>query len=251
MAAGEQRRLAGTVHRAGTGGLAGAGGAARPDVGYAAIILAGGAGRRLGGPDKPTLVVGGRRLLDAVLDAVTDADPRILVGPDSLWSAARPAAGVERVLEAPPGGGPVAGLAAGLARLIDSPAGERGGQASDLRRYSADFVAVLAADLPFLTGAAVGRLRDALLLDSTVDGAVYVDGDGRRQTLCGMWRVGPLQAALDRLTATGLAGARMRDLLAGLRTAEVRHQEAGPPPWYDCDEPDDLIEARKWAEADS
>lgn len=250
MAAGEQRRLEGTAQRADTGGLAGAGGAARPGVAYSAIILAGGAGRRLGGPDKPTLVVGGRRLMDAVLDAVTDADRRIVVGPDSLWSAGRPAAGVERVLEAPPGGGPVAGLAAGLAQLIDPPAGERG-EASDLKRYPVDLVAVLAADLPFLTGGAVGRLRDALLTDSTVDGAVYVDGDRRRQTLCGMWRVGPLHAALDRLAPAGHAGARMRDLLAGLRTADVRHQEAGPPPWYDCDEPDDLIKARKWVEADS
>ncbi|MGW0901366.1 NTP transferase domain-containing protein, partial [Streptomyces goshikiensis] len=40
---------------------------------YDAIVLAGGAARRLGGVDKPALPVGARTLLDRVLDACPDA----------------------------------------------------------------------------------------------------------------------------------------------------------------------------------
>ena len=52
--------------------------------GYAAVVLAGGAGRRLGGPTKPRLDVGGASMLARVLAAVSDAAPRVVVGPESL-----------------------------------------------------------------------------------------------------------------------------------------------------------------------
>ncbi|MGW4109093.1 NTP transferase domain-containing protein, partial [Streptomyces sp. NPDC004976] len=40
-----------------------------PGAGYDAVVLAGGAARRLGGADKPGVRVGGRALLDRVLAA--------------------------------------------------------------------------------------------------------------------------------------------------------------------------------------
>ncbi|MBA2559128.1 MAG: NTP transferase domain-containing protein, partial [Propionibacteriales bacterium] len=49
--------------------------------GYAAIVLAGGSGRRLGGVDKGSLVVGGKTLLERALAAVAEASCRIAVGP--------------------------------------------------------------------------------------------------------------------------------------------------------------------------
>jgi molybdopterin-guanine dinucleotide biosynthesis protein A len=108
-------------------------------------------------------------------------------------------------------------------------------------------VALLAADLPFLTSFAIARLRDQLAA-STVDGALYVDGDGRRQLLCGVWRATPLRAALDRLSARRpLAGASMRSLVADLAVEEVAWTESGPPPWFDCDTDEDLRQAEEWA----
>jgi molybdopterin-guanine dinucleotide biosynthesis protein A len=189
--------------------------------GYAAVILAGGAGRRLGGVDKPMLAVHGRPMLERVLEAVAGASARIVVGPDRL----RLPEGVRRVSEEPPGGGPVAATAAGLTLV-----------------GAASTVALLAADLPFLDAAAVAALRHALQ-GSTMDGVVFVDGGGRRQTLCGVWRVEPLRAALDRLGPP--AGASIRALLAGLRVGELA-VAAEPPPWYDCDQPDDLLRAEEW-----
>lgn len=195
--------------------------------GFAAIVLAGGAGRRLGGAAKPALPVAGRSMLDRVLRAVTDATPVVVVGN----APAEPPAGVLTTVEDPPGSGPVAATAAGVTLLP---------------RDAAD-VALLAADLPFLTQAAIARLRQRVAA-STVDGALYVDGDGRRQLLCGVWRAPSLLAAIHRLAAgRGLAGASMRALFADLDLAEVAWTEPGPPPWFDCDTDEDLRQAEEWA----
>ncbi|MFG1738268.1 molybdenum cofactor guanylyltransferase [Micromonospora chalcea] len=110
-------------------------------TGYAAVVLAGGAARRMGGVDKPARPVGGRPMLHRVLAAVADADQRIVVGPSGPLPD-----GVRTTREEPPGGGPVAATAAGLA-LLDP---------------ATTTVALLAADLPLLTAAAVTELRRAL-----------------------------------------------------------------------------------------
>jgi molybdopterin-guanine dinucleotide biosynthesis protein A len=104
---------------------------------FAAVVLAGGRASRLGGVHKPGLEVGGSTLLDRVLAAVGAAEVRIVVGPPQPVPA-----GTAIVREDPPGGGPVAAIAAGLAAIPDVP-----------------FVAVLAADLPFLTAAATSTSR--------------------------------------------------------------------------------------------
>ncbi|MGW0967590.1 NTP transferase domain-containing protein [Streptomyces sp. NPDC002516] len=109
------------------------------DAGYDAVVLAGGAARRLGGEDKPGVRVGGRTLLDRVLAACADATRTVVVaGPRPT---ARP---VEWAREDPPGGGPLAALDAGL-RLTEAP-----------------HVLVLSADLPFLEEKTVRRLLDTL-----------------------------------------------------------------------------------------
>ncbi|MET7468941.1 molybdenum cofactor guanylyltransferase [Micromonospora sp. NPDC005686] len=200
-------------------------------TGYAAILLAGGAARRMGGVDKPARAVGGRPMLHRVLEAVTDADQRIVVG-----SSGPVPRGVRTTREEPPGGGPVAATAAGSA-LLDP---------------GTTTVALLAADLPLLTAAAVAELRRAL--DVPLDGpagalACYVDGDGRRQHLCAIWRVPALRAALDRLAATrggSLDGAPVRGLLAGIPVREVSWSGSGPPPWFDCDTDEDVRRAEEW-----
>lgn len=197
---------------------------------YAAVVLAGGAARRMGGVDKPAVPVGGRPMRDRVLAAVADATPRVLVGPVDAVPT-----GVRVVREDPPGGGPVAAAAAGLAVLDPETA----------------LVALLAADLPLLTRSAIGELLDQLTrVDPQPDGACFVDGDGRRQSLCGVWRVPALRAGLDRLAAErggSLSGAPVRALLAGLVTREVPWSGDGPPPWFDCDTDEDVRRAEEWA----
>ncbi|QOC94481.1 molybdenum cofactor guanylyltransferase [Micromonospora craniellae] len=203
---------------------------------YAAIVLAGGAARRMGGRDKPALPVGGVPMRERVLAAVADATPRILVGPGPA------PAGVLPARESPPGGGPVAATAAGLA-LIEP---------------GVPVVALLAADLPLLTRPAVGDLLrqldtppntppgTPLDMPPQVDGVCFVDASGRRQTLCGVWRTDALRAALDRLAGRH-SGAPLRELLAGLAVREVSWSGGGPPPWFDCDTDGDVRRAEEWA----
>ncbi len=183
-----------------------------------AVVLAGGKAARLGGQAKPQLEVGGRTLLAAVLDAVADASPRIVVGPPQPVQP-----DVVLVREHPPGGGPVAALRAGLAHV------------------PTEQVAVLAGDLPFLTARLIGELRDRL----RTDGVLVVDDTGRDQLLLGLWRTAALRDAMGQ--ATGPTS--MRRLLAALDVARYRPAPAPgePPPWLDCDTPADLARARALA----
>jgi molybdopterin-guanine dinucleotide biosynthesis protein A len=196
--------------------------------GFAAVVLAGGAARRMGGADKPALPVAGQPMLTRVLAAVHDADPRVVVGrvPPDL------PVHVDSTQEDPPGGGPVAAAAAGL-KLVP---------------VEVTFTALLAADLPLLTGEAVDVLR--LTVESApLQGALYRDAEGRRQSLCGVWRTPALREALDQLAEQrgSLHGASMRELLEHLRFIEVSWRRPGPPPWFDCDTDDDLRTAEEWA----
>jgi molybdopterin-guanine dinucleotide biosynthesis protein A len=183
---------------------------------FAAVVLAGGRAARLGGQPKPQLDVGGRTMLSAVLAAVDGAAPRVVVGPPQPVPA-----GVLLARESPPGGGPVPALAAGLSAVGD-----------------AEVVAVLAADLPFVTAALVTALRERL----TGDGVLVVDDTGRDQLLLGVWRTAALRAAA--------AGARphspLRTLLAPLAVRRYRPPAlpGTPPPWTDCDTPAELAAAR-------
>jgi molybdopterin-guanine dinucleotide biosynthesis protein A len=185
---------------------------------YTAVVLAGGRAARLGGQAKPQLTVGGRTMLSAVLAAVETAAGRVVVGPAQAVPA-----GVVVVREQPPGGGPVAALRAGLATV------------------TTDVVAVLAGDLPFLTGELIDGLRGRLV----GDGVLVVDASGRDQLLLGVWRTEPLR------TAVGASGGptSMRRALAGLAVDRWRPAvpDGAPPPWLDCDTPADLARARQIA----
>ena len=190
---------------------------------FGIIILAGGKGSRLGGQDKPGLTVGGRTLLASVVAAGTAAGARqiIVVGPE------RPGLdGVSFVGEQPPGAGPVPALRRGLDEA------------------SSPWVAVLAADLPFLRQGHLGTLVTSA---AGHHGAVLVDGAGRPQWLAGCWSTGMLRRA-----ATSYRGTSLRDLLGPLSPVLVSLAPAPgePPPWLDCDTAEDLRRARELANAD-
>lgn len=182
---------------------------------YDAVVLAGGAARRMGGEDKPGVVVGGVTLLDRVLAACGDAGVTVVVGPERATARA-----VRWVREEPVGGGPVAGLAAGIAEV----------------RAAATLL--LAADLPFLDSATVHRLLDALR-DPDLDAAVLVDADGRDQLLTAAYRTASLRAALAVVGEPD--GARLRAVTGGLRTLRLP-DTAGAA--VDCDTWDDVERAR-------
>ncbi|GLU45833.1 molybdenum cofactor guanylyltransferase [Nocardiopsis ansamitocini] len=176
---------------------------------FDAVILAGGAGRRLGGADKPGLDVGGRTLLQRVADAAHDARTLIVVGPQRAAPAAH------YVREHPPGAGPLAALRVGLAQVA-SP-----------------WFALLAADMPFFDESALTALRAAAA--SSGAGAVLVDAEERLQWTAGVWRAEALRVALADYSGRSLYG-----VLAPLAPEPVRLPEAAA----DCDTPQALAHAR-------
>ncbi|MFF4487462.1 NTP transferase domain-containing protein [Streptomyces sp. NPDC001544] len=199
-------------------GTAGTHDNAGPPGPYDAVVLAGGAARRLGGADKPAVRVGGRPLLDRVLAACADAavtvvvaDPRPTVLP------------VRWAREEPPGGGPVAALDAGL------------------RHTTAEHLVVLSADLPFLGTPTVRRLL-AALRTTTAEGALLTDADGRDQPLVAAYRTAALRRELTALKSVhgGLTGLPLRRLTGALELTRVPDPVAS----FDCDTWDDIAAAR-------
>jgi molybdopterin-guanine dinucleotide biosynthesis protein A len=187
---------------------------------FAAVVLAGGAGRRLGGVDKPALVIGSTSLLDRAIGAVAAAEEIVVVGPRRPGGTA-----VHWALEEPRGAGPVAALAAGIAVL--------GPELS-----AATEVVVLAADLLAIEPDTIDRLRAALAARPDADGALLVDAAGRRQWLTSVWRLGALRSALP----ANPVGAALRVVLGALAVVEVL-ERAGES--ADVDTPEDLAAARR------
>jgi len=199
-----------------------------PAHAFDAVVLAGGRGTRLGGTDKPGLVVGGQTLLAAVVSAVTSAgaDRIVVVGPERTGELSTGAGGqVSYAREDPPGRGPAAGLACGLDQV------------------SASLVVLLAADLPFLRPAHLTRLLTALAARPD-PGAVLLDDSARPQWLVSAWETARLRGALDRYRGSSLGG-----LLGPLDPVLLPDETAAgePPGWLDCDTAGDLRRAREWA----
>ncbi|MEU0370116.1 NTP transferase domain-containing protein [Streptomyces sp. NPDC006283] len=186
---------------------------------YDAIVLAGGAARRLGGADKPGLSVGGRALLDRVLAACRGAGRTVVVG--GRRPTARP---VVWAREDPPGGGPLAALGAGV------------------RQTGAEAVLVLSADLPFLEEGTVRRLIEALAAKDS-EAVVLTDPDGREQPLVAAYRAEPLRRELALLQSEfgSLSGLPLRLLTRELELARI---ETDPLASFDCDTWEDISTAR-------
>lgn len=179
-------------------------------VRWDAVVLCGGSARRLGGIDKPGLVVGGRPLLDTVLLAVAGASGRVCVGP------ARPTAlAVSWCREEPAGTGPVAALSAALPLV------------------TAELVVLLAADLPLLSAATV----DALLTSGP--GTVVVDDEDREQWLLGCWSASALRTTAGTAAASGAV--RLGEVLGPLVS---RRLTLPGRPWLDVDTDADLQRAQ-------
>lgn len=170
---------------------------ARPRPRFDAVVLAGGAGRRLGGADKALLALDGQPLLARIVAGLAAADTVVVAGPQRTVTLPRP---VRWAAEDPPLGGPAAGLAAALAQV------------------EADLVAVLAVDAPE-GPAAVGALLGGLRADCEV--ALPLDPaaeTGRAQLLPLAARRSALVSALDRLGSRDLS---LRRLVAALRSTGV------------------------------
>lgn len=164
---------------------------------FDALILAGGRGTRLGGANKPGLMLHGQRLVDRVIQASRQAGAaRVLViGDQSAGTLAD-----EVLREDPPFAGPLAGIAAGIAQV------------------SSPWCLILACDLQHpdaVIRALLGHL-DRL----GADGVVLRDAQGYTQWLAGFYRTQAVAQACAEL-GDRLINAPARTALGQLDLAEL------------------------------
>lgn len=186
---------------------------------FDAIVLAGGAGRRMGGADKAMLEVGGVSLLERALAAVDGAGTIVVVGPHR--PTLRSHSAVKFVRETPAGCGPAAAVMRGLADVTNP------------------VVVVIAVDAPF-AASAVPRLLAALPGHDAAmcEAAMLIDDTGRRQPLLAAYAT---EALRHRNAAGPWANRSVHDLVDGLAVVDV--QPVGDE-WLDVDTPDDARRAR-------
>lgn len=167
------------------------------------LILAGGRGSRLGGADKAALVVGGRSLVERLLQDV-DLGGRVVVVGRTPLPPAPEGRTVLQTLEDPPDGGPVAGIAAGLDALGDS---------------ATRWVAVAAVDQPQAAQVLAVLADEVGYVEDAVQAVSPVDATGHRQWLLALYRRSALLAALAALP--DVRDTSVRRLVADLRWHEV------------------------------
>jgi len=176
-------------------------------------ILAGGAGRRMGGTDKARLVSpGGEHLLPRLLRVCRELSlPAVVVGGTAPE-------GVLALSDVPKGIGPIGGLNALLAHAGGRPA------------------LLLACDLPYLSAPLLGRLAHAASTSPVL--AARDPETGKWQPMFARYASAVVLPALQRAIAEGV-----RSLQTFLRTQAVEElalDELERAQLRDWDTPDDL-----------
>jgi molybdopterin-guanine dinucleotide biosynthesis protein A len=128
--------------------------------------------------------------------------------------------------------------------------GALGGLHAALEACRAPWAAVVACDLPFVTGELFARLA---ALRENFDAVVPVQPDGHRQPLCALYRVEPCRGRAAQLIASGER--RPRALLDSARTRWVEMDEladlAGAPLFFtNVNTPEDHARAIKTVTSD-
>lgn len=157
------------------------------DVDASWLVLAGGAGSRLG-QDKASVDLGGSALVERAVRTLADIDPHAnvsIVGPDRA-------------------GGPAAAVTSMLPDCRTSLLG------------------VYAVDMPF-AASAIARVITSAAEDPEADAWVPVDDGGRRQWLCALYRTEALRSAASGREWIDRA---FHSLVASLTVVEVAVMES-------------------------
>lgn len=163
------------------------------------FILAGGASSRMG-EDKSTLRLDGRTFVESAARALQAVTARVSVVSSRAGAESHGLPVVED-------------LRAGLGAL--------GGLHAALASCRAEWAALVACDLPFVTGELLSRLL-AECTDET-DAVVPAQEDGRVQPLCALYRAGVCLGEVEALIRAGEL--RPRALLARVRSRLVAFEE--------------------------
>jgi len=189
-------------------------------------VLAGGAARRYGGTPKGLLTVGGRRILDRVIDAVQAVTGELPV----LIANAPDAASWRPDLETLPDVRPGLGTLGGIYTAVTATAGP---------------VLCVAWDMPFVPEALLRALSDRMATGSY--DAVLPESSGRRglEPLCAIYGPACAPAIARRLDQGDLMAISFHpDVRVGIvPLAEVRRFGEPDELFFNVNTPDDLARA--------
>lgn len=182
----------------------------------AAVILAGGQARRMGGGDKPLLMLRGQPILSHVIARITPQVEALAISANG--DPARFATYELPVLPDTIAGfpGPLAGILAGM----DWAAG-----------LGIDRLLSVPGDTPFLPRDLVQRMADAAF--------PMAASDGRAHPVVAIWPV----VLRDKLRAALIAGERRVGRFAADCGAKVVDFPAAPDPFFNINTPEDLADA--------
>ena len=196
---------------------------AEGDFSCAAVVVAGGASRRLNHVPKASLSDGTSTLLDCALKAVAAASPRVVVGPESLPLPS----GVLRTREDPPFSGPAAAIHAGLECI-----------ATDCERSQIpvpDWCLILGVDTPRIAPAVQQLITAAQsveqayaeqsalsLTDSETSAGFWGVSEGIYPPLVGIYRFGAIRSVFS----AGTTDASVRSFLRRLNPTAVQMSAA-------------------------
>jgi molybdopterin-guanine dinucleotide biosynthesis protein A len=197
------------------------------DGSTAAVVLAGGRSRRMGGGEKFLLDLGGATVLERVLARLrpqagsiaisANCDPALLAG-----------YGLPVLVDAVPSRGPLSGLLAGLEWAARSGA-------------NLSHVATVPADTPFLPPDLVARLRGGA---ADPDAIAIAASAGRRHPVAALWPLSlaaPLRRFLEQSGDSSVMG-----FAAQNAWTEVDFPlDGGLDPFFNINEPADLALARE------
>jgi molybdenum cofactor guanylyltransferase len=187
----------------------------------AIVILAGGPGRRIGG-NKPLRLLGGQRLVDRAIAFAAARATHIALSvghADQLSDLP-----IERIVDAQPDWGPLAGIASAFAFAA---------------RGNADVLLSVPCDSPFLPDDLATRLGAAL--QPGIGVAVPMSG-GTLHVACGLWRV----SVRDTLAAYAATGGRsLHGLVERVGFAPVTWPAEPVDPFFNVNSAEDLARAEE------
>lgn len=193
----------------------------------AAVVLAGGLATRLGGGDKPLQKIGGRALLDMVLERLSPQAAKIALSAngDSLRFAGY---GIPVLPDEGTQAGPLSGILAGLAWA---------------RQEGCSHLLSVAGDTPFFPADLAARLADAI---GESHGIAVAASAGRRHPVFALWPAA-LEDDLRGFLATSATSsvAAFLDRHAAVTVSFPATDIGGESvdPFFNINTPDDLVAA--------
>ena len=197
------------------------------------VVLAGGLARRMGGVDKPMQRMGGRSLLERVVERLSPQCDRLILnanGDPSRFAAFGLPVVADGLADFP---GPLAGILAAL-------------EWTAANRPDIAWVVSVAADCPFLPGDLVSGLHRARAAENA-ELAVAASG-GQTHPVIGLWNVGLRQALRQALVVEDIR--KISRWTARYRLASATWPTEPIDPFFNVNTPEDIARAETLAMQD-